>query len=238
MSSPRRQFLRHLALSGVALSALPAQSDALPSRTALPTDDSAWSECSEPDAFTGQPPAATFDTTWADKLTAKYRAVFDVPEIGDGVGVWRAGLWLNHYQEVLKATPADLNSVIVIRHAGIPLLMNHDFWETYGVGKSLPRALQGMQKARKNPVLGTEGDTSRFAALTLPKQMARGVIVLGCNMAFAQMVSLVAKADKLPMPEARTKALAMMIPGVILQPNGIFGVTLAQHHGCAYVMAT
>jgi hypothetical protein len=190
------------------------------------------------DALAAQPPATAFDATWADKLTAKYRAVFDVPEIGEGVGVWRAGLWLNHYQDVLKATPADLNSVIVIRHAGIPLLMNHDFWETYGVGKSLPRALQGMQKARKNPVLGTEGDTSRFAALTLPKQMERGVIVLGCNMAFGQMVSLVAKADKLPAPEARKKALSMMIPGVILQPNGIFGVTLAQHHGCAYVMAT
>ena len=29
----------------------------------------------------------------------------------------------------------------------------------------------------------------------------------------------------------------MMLPGVILQPNGIFGVTLAQEYGCSFVAA-
>ena len=30
----------------------------------------------------------------------------------------------------------------------------------------------------------------------------------------------------------------MIVPGVIMQPNGIFGVTLAQQNGCVYVQAT
>ena len=61
---------------------------------------------------------------------------------------------------------------------------------------------------------------------------------MACNTAFGGMVSLVAQKDKLKFPEARAKALTMLVPGVMLQPNGIFGVALAQHHGCAFVAAS
>ena len=53
---------------------------------------------------------------------------------------------------------------------------------------------------------------------------------------FTALIALVTKHDKLKGAEARTKALAMMVPGVILQPNAIFGVTLAQQNGCAFVV--
>lgn len=37
---------------------------------------------------------------------------------------------------------------------------------------------------------------------------------------------------------ARARAKEMLIPGVILQPNGIFAALRAQEAGCAYVMAS
>ena len=65
-------------------------------------------------------------------------------------------------------------------------------------------------KTRRNPVLMTVEDdqmAAMFASLTLNSQIERGAIVLGCDMEFTGMVSLVSRKDKLHAAEARTKAL-------------------------------
>ncbi|MBL0171980.1 MAG: hypothetical protein IPP90_14910 [Gemmatimonadaceae bacterium] len=235
MSSDRREFLQRLTIGSVAFGALPASLGAAePDAVSVPFNEFA--------AIDQQPAAPTFDVAWTQKLTGKYKTVFDVPAINGGSGVWRAGMWKNHYRDVLKAEPADMSSVIVIRHEAIPLIMNHEFWDAYDVAKeSKVRHPMTDKKTRRNPVLMTAEDDklpASFVGYTLPKQMERGAIVLGCNLAFAGMVAMVAKKDKLKNPEARAKALSMIVPGVILQPNGIFGVTLAQHNGCAFVAAS
>lgn len=231
MSIDRRSFARHLLAGGAALGGLPALAQA-----AAPEDAGAWP------ALDDQPPATTYDTSWTSKLTGKYKAVFDVPEISEGSGVWRAGLWVNHYTDVLKAQPTDLSPVVVIRHAAIPLIMSHEFWEAYDIAKAnkVTHPMTG-KKTRRNPVLMTAADDAlpaTFAKPTLHEQIARGAVVLACGMAFNAMTQVVVKRDKLSPAEAKTKAMSMVIPGVIMQPNGIFGVTLAQHHGCVFVAAS
>ncbi len=234
MSTARRDFLKHLTVSGMAFGALPSALGAA-GPEALPTNRNEWK-----DAL--QPPTAAFDATWTQKLTGKYRAVFDSPSISGGAAVWRAGMWLDHYKDVLQAQPTDLSSVIVIRHTGIPLIMVHEFWERYDIAKEHNvRHPMTDKKTRRNPVLMTVEDDqlpARFGAYALHQQIERGVIVLACNLAFGGMVSTIAKEEKLGNAEARAKALSMMVPGVMLQPNGIFGVTLAQQNGCAFVQAT
>jgi hypothetical protein len=236
MSTDRREFLQRLTVGSVALGALPASLSAAESSS---PSSSAFNEFA---ALTQPPAAPAFDTTWTQKLTGKYKAVFDVPAINGGSGVWRAGLWFNHYKDVLKAQPAELSPVVVIRHEAIPLIMNHEFWEAYDVAKeSKVRHPMTDKKTRRNPVLMTAEEDqlpAMFANLTLNKQIERGVVVLACNMAFTGMVALVTKKDKLKGAEARAKAVSMIAPGVIMQPNGIFGVTLAQHNGCAFVAAS
>jgi hypothetical protein len=233
MASDRRDFLKGLTVAGVALSALPATLSANESPAAS-LQYNEWDD---------QPPAAPqFDTSWTEKLTGKYKTVFDVPAIEGGAGVWRAGMWVDHYKDVLKAQPSDLSPVVVIRHAGIPLIMNHEFWEKYDIAKaSKVRHPMTDKKTTRNPILMTVEDdklSARLAGYTLNKQIERGVVVLACNLAFGGMVATLAKKEKLNMAEARKQAMAMMVPGVILQPNGIFGVALAQHHGCGFVAAT
>ena len=235
MSTARRDFLKHLTVGGAAMGALPTALSAAEANSQSRAFDD-WSEGAQ------QPAPITFDSTWTRKLTGKYRAVFDSPEINSGAGVWRAGMWVDHYKDVLKAEPADLNPVIVIRHAAIPLIMNHEFWERYDIAKELKvRHPMTDKKTKRNPVLMTvqdDGLPARFGSYALDKQIERGTIVLACNLAFGGMVATIAKEEKLKNPEARAKALTMMVPGVILQPNGIFGVTLAQQNGCAFVQAT
>ncbi len=236
MSTDRRHFLQHLTLGGIAIGALPSALYAAGSASA--------SAPSVPNEFLElpQPAAPPFDTAWMQKLTGKYKAVFDTPEIHAGSGVWRAGMWGTHCRDLLGAQPTDLSAVIVIRHAAMPLVMNHEFWDTYDVAKTY-KVLHPLtdKKTRRNPVLMTVEDDQMpptFASYALHKQIERGVVVLGCNMAFSNMVALVSKKDKLKGAEAREKALSMMVPGVLLQPNGIFPVTMAQHHGCSFVAAS
>ncbi len=239
MSSDRRRFLTRLTLGGLALGTLPGT---LPGTLhASPAPAPRASLRNEFDDLDAQP-AASFDTTWTQRLTGKHKAVFDVPEITAGSGIWRAGLWRNHYRDLLGAQPADLSSVIVIRHNAIPFIMTHEFWDTYDVAKT-NKVLHPLteKKTRRNPVLMTaedDGLPAGFANLALHRQMEQGALVLACNMAFADVVATVAKKDRLAGAEARTKALSMMLPGVILQPNGIFPVTLAQENGCSFVAAS
>jgi hypothetical protein len=234
----RRSFLQRLTVGSVALGSLPSVLGAA-------EPDSARAEASTYDEWRAleQPPAKLeFDVSWTQKLTGKYRAVFDTPAINGGGGVWRAGAWVGHYKDVIKAAPADINPVIVIRHAGIPLIMNHEFWDRYDIAKEEKvRHPMTDKKTKRNPVLMTAEDDQLpppFANMALHKQIERGVTVLGCNNAFGGMVAMVAKKEKLGNAEARAQALTMMVPGVILQPNGIFGVTLAQHNGCVFVAAS
>jgi len=234
MSSDRRVFLKTAGLSAAALASSASLLHAT-EPTVLPLDTVAQ----ELEAWE-QARAETWDTSWTKKIIGKHKAMFDVPEIRDGVGIFRAGLWGRQYTDVLKLAPSDLSTVIVIRHAAIPLAMNSDYWATYGVGKELKmKNDKGKKWAMANPMLSTASTDMKnsFSALLLDKQMEKGAIVLGCGMAFNQLVATVAKQDKLKPAEAREKAKSFLIPGLIMQPSGIFANVMAEEAGCAFVNA-
>jgi len=234
MSSNRRNFLKTAGLSAAALVSASSVLHAAEPGT-LPIDAvgeelAAWEQAQQ----------ETWDISWAKRVTGKHKAMFDVPEIEDGVGIFRAGIWGQQYTDVLKLSPGDLSTVIVIRHAAIPLAMTSEFWATYGVGKSLKiRDEKGKKWTMGNPMLSTPATDPKVATSNylLDKQIAKGAIALGCNLAFRQMVSLVAKQDKLSPADARTKAKTFLVPGLIMQPSGIFANVMAAEAGCAFVNA-
>lgn len=182
-----------------------------------------------------------WDTRWPSRITGKHKALFDVAEIESGYGVWRASAWVSQYQQVLKIAPADLSPVVVIRHNAIILAMKQGFWDRYGIGKSkgVTHPLTG-EPVSKNPVLLDEKDgiPAPFNQAGLHKQLGRGVTVLACNLALQDMVDLVKAADKSSDEAARKVALDALVPGVILQPSGVFAVIRAQEAGCAYIKAS
>jgi hypothetical protein len=235
MSHPRRDFLKQAGIGAAALAALP--------RPAFASDagarGSSAQELLSAACALDEQQAEPWDTSWRHKITGKHKAMFDVPEVEGGVGVMRAGIWQRQYTEVLKTQPADLSTVIVIRHAGIFLAMSQEFWSTYEVGKA--RKLKGDdgKPMRFNPVLPEPGKDvpAGAAGLMLDSLIANGAIALGCGLAFRGVVSLVQKQDKLDAAAARKKAMAMLVPGVIMQPSGIFADVMAQEAGCVFVYA-
>jgi hypothetical protein len=219
MAHSRRDFVQHLALGSMGVASLghSIPSDLLPVQ------------------------AGTWDTSWSTRIKGKHKACFDCTEPESGYGVWRANAWFGQYREVMKAGAADLSPVIILRHNAIVLTLQHAFIKKYALGKKfgVTHPLTGAA-IEQNPALldDKDGIPAPFNTGALPKQIARGVITLACNLALQDVVDVVAAADKVNDAEARKRSLAAMLPGIILQPSGVFSAVLAQEAGCAYVKAS
>ena len=183
-----------------------------------------------------------WDMSWTQRVKGKYRVVLDSPEISSAYGVWRATFWAKQYQDVLGAKPSDTSSVLVLRHNGIALAMQQSFWDKYGLGK-LKNVTHPVteEPTTGNPALFSSARNevpAQFDDFALDRFIGRGGIVLACNLALQDMIGLVQKGDGVSADEARTRAVAALVPGVILQPSGVFAVLRAQDVGCKYIMAS
>lgn len=225
MSLDRRDFVGRLA-AGALLAGVPMPIDA--SLRALAQPESSRAE--------------DWDLSWVKRLTGKYKAIFDVPEIDSGYGVWRASIWGRQYQEVLGAKPNELSAVLVLRHNGIQLAMQQAYWDKYGIGKEKnvmhPVTQQGTDR---NPALlaSSRGEVpAMFDEAALDKFIGRGGIALACNLALQDVIEAIQKKENVSQEEARKQAIASMVPGVILQPSGVFAALHAQDAGCKYIRAS
>lgn len=229
--STRREFLGRSTASAALLGAWSLPLDLLPIQSAPAAHRS---------GPTG-PVAEEWNTSWPTRISGRHKAVFDVAEIESGFGVWRANAWVGQYQQVLKIAPKDMSPVIVIRHNAIVLAMQPSFWDRYGIAKlkGVTHPLTG-EPIDKNPALIDEKDgvPAPFDQAGLHKQLARGVTVLACNLALQDLVALVKDADKSSEEAAQKVTLDALVPGVILQPSGVFAVIRAQEARCAYIKAS
>ena len=119
--------------------------------------------------------------------------------------------------------------------------MQQSFWDKYGIGaaKKVTHPMT-QEPTSSNPALLDErnGLPAPFNDAGLHKQIARGVIALACNMALQDCIDLIGQRDKVPEDEARRRAIAYLVPGVILQPSGVFAAVRAQEVGATYLKAS
>jgi hypothetical protein len=224
MSLSRRDFLGSTAANAAAFAVLPGTMlSSLPHdlRAAMQSDD--W------------------NVSWPSKLSGKYHAVFDCTEPESGYGVWRASAWTRQHMDVFKAPAAQVTPAIVLRHNAIILAMQQSFWDKYDIGtkKGVTHPLT-QEPTKKNPALLDEKDglPEPFSNAGLRKQLDRGTVVLACNLALQDCIDLIKSTDKVSDDVARKQAIGHLVPGVILQPSGVFAATLAQGAGAAYLKAS
>jgi hypothetical protein len=221
MPGGRRDFLSTIALGSLGAAGIAA------------TD---WS------SLPAQQAASHWDLSWPRKLKSKFRAVFDVPELEDGFGVWRAVIWRRQYSQVFGIPEDNLSTVLVLRGDAIAFALNQEFWGRYDAGKRWHvNDPSNGQPTFRNPVVDRVGQwalPAQFSGFTLDALMQGGTIVLACALALRDCATLVAEKDKVPMEEADRRVHSMLVPGIILQPSGVFAVVLAQDSGCRYVRAS
>jgi hypothetical protein len=220
MTSDRRQFLEQMTVGAAAIAAFDLATPApLPAQA-----------------------AGHWDLSWTGRIRGKRRAVFDVPEIEDGFGVWRAIIWKKQYSQMFNFPESALSMVLILRHNAIELGMNQDYWDRYDIGseKGVKDPVSG-EPTKRNPVIertGAHALPEQFGDFTLEAFLEGGGIVLGCALAFNDEVDRIARKDNVDMQEAERRARSMLVKGMIMQPSGVFAATLAQEYGCRYVRAS
>lgn len=185
------------------------------------------------------PSSSDFDFTWMRRVTGKYRAVLDAPEVEGGIPVVRAVVWGMQYAQAFGVPMNQVSQVLVLRHHAIELAMGDAYWARFPLGTELKFSDAAGQPYRKNPIRGERGELPEaFRPLTLEKFQANGGIVLACDLALAHYAVPRYQAAGLSAADARAAAIKDLLPGVILQPSGIFAVSAAQDVGCRYVPAS
>jgi hypothetical protein len=222
----RRDFIDRLAVGALAVSAMPLALNATPrlhETTLASTSQDTW------------------DVTWSARLNTSKRALFDVPEVESGYGVWRASLWVRQYQQVLGTDPRDTSTALVIRHNAIILAMQQAFWDRYDIGTAhkVTHPLT-LAPTKQNPALlgAADGVPDPYASFALDKFIARGGIALACDLALQDMVAIIKEREKVSDAEATKRARGWLVPGVIVQPSGVFAVLRAQEAGAMYIRAS
>jgi len=197
-----------------------------------------------PDEATRRTPQSSpFDDTWTARVrAAAHRAVFDSPEIGDGLALGHAATFMNNYHEMFGTADADTVPVIVMRHQGTVLAAGDALWEKYEFGKrtKLQDPVTGAVTTR-NPFI-TVGKDDPHALIdpdsTLPALRARGAVLLVCNRALTHFAAQKAREMKLNVDDVTAEFRAGLVPGAILQPSGIYALVRAQEAGCGLVRST
>lgn len=194
-------------------------------------------------ADTSGAPNARWDLSWVDKITAPHRQLFDSPQIQDGEALSKASLYLSGYHEVYGTGDSDVNVVVVIRHRAIPMALASDVWAKYdfiGEKTKLKDPTTG-STAKRNPFLGVKDD-DKYALIpadaSLDALVARGAIVLVCNLALGAFADQVADKTKQRVDDIRAELEHSLISGARLVPSGIFGVARAEEAGCHYMSLT
>lgn len=228
MQTNRREFIDRLATGTAALGGLSLGLGALPDRL-----EAAGAVVAR---------QGTWNTSWPDRLDGEIRAVYDVPEIESGYGVWRASVWAAQFEAALGVHAQRTSTALVLRHNAIVLAMRQGFWDRYGVGAdgSVTHPLTSEVTTRNPALLGpADGIGEPYVHFALDRFQARGGVVLACDLALQDLIAIVEKVDGVGNGVARERAVAALVPGVILQPSGVFAVMLAQHRAQAlYVRAS
>ena len=189
-------------------------------------------------------PPRVWDTGWMSRITAKHKAVFDSPEIGEGAALYYAVSYLNSVKDVFGTGDSDASVVVCLRHRAVPLLYNDAMWEKYDIGAMTktndPKTSQPAKRniyyqaldAKGNPK-PDDNESEKIKALA-----ARGVIFVGCDMATRGFSMRAAAAKKLKAQDVYDEIRANLVAGATLMPTGVFATLLAQEAGCSLMKST
>ncbi|HEX8942341.1 MAG TPA: hypothetical protein VF785_04330 [Gemmatimonadaceae bacterium] len=231
----RREFLGQIAASAIVLAGAACA-------TPIGTGQATTAPTPSPSPA---PPSAPvhWDDSWFARLTAKHKAVFDSPEIDDGLAVDQASGYIRGMRDAAAAGQNDVQTVVVMRHQAIPMVFNDAMWAKYQLGKELKVKDYPSEKwATRNPFASAD-PTAKRAATDRPQPnlawlASHGHILLGCDLATRGYAGIIADRTKADSHVVYEELKANLVPGVILQPTGVYAVHRAQEAGCTYIRST
>jgi hypothetical protein len=230
-NTDRREFLSHMATAAVVMAG---------TACAAPLATAGASSSGLSAALTGQTP---FDDSWTRRVTAaKHRAVFDSPSVEDGLALEHATFFMQGFKEQLNVDGDDVVPVLVFRHQGTVLAMNDLLWEKFALGEraKLKDPRTGKEALRNQFIRVDKDEKGALVspAASLESLRASGAVLLACSKAAMRFANQMATKFNRDPEEVRNEVRNNLVPGVILQPSGIYAVLRAQDVGCTFIKST
>ncbi len=196
----------------------------------------------DPAPVAGNPPpprsAVEWDDSWFRRLAVPHKAMFEQSEPDNGSATTYAVRYLQGIQEALRPATGDVRVVLVLRHSAVPHVLDDEMWERYAIGEDKKVKAANGEWATHNPMRVTRA-AERFAPgspqPSLTWLLSNGHIVLGCNLALNNNAMVWAKRTNQDATAVYEELKRHLIPGVILQPNGIYAMHRAQEAGCTAI---
>jgi intracellular sulfur oxidation DsrE/DsrF family protein len=223
-ASPRRKFLQTLATGTAALGIASVispfqQIQAEPASTFINSDSS-------PDE-------------WFNQIKGKHRMVFDVTEPYEMFPfAWPKVFGLTN---AATGTPEkECNSVVVLRHHGIPYAFPDQIWAKYNFGEFFKIEDPKTNKpATRNPFWQPKPGDFKVPGIGsvdigINELQETGVLFCVCNMAITVYSTVFADQMKLTADEVKKDWLSNLLPGIPAMPSGVWAIGRAQEHGCGY----
>jgi hypothetical protein len=237
-STPRRDFLGQIAASAMVLAGAACAAPAAQVPASGPTPAGAPPSGSQ---------ATQWDDTWFARLTAKHKAVFDSPEIEDGLVLANASGYIRGMHDAAGADERDVHAVVVVRHHAVVMAFNDAMWQKYAIGKDKQiKTPRSEEWATRNPYVTGGGGRGGAAAADSPDRpqanfawlASHGHTLLACDLATRNYANTIARNQKLEQRAVYDELKANLVSGFILQPTGVYAALRAQEAGCGYIRST
>ncbi|NCI46552.1 hypothetical protein [Sediminibacterium soli] len=179
---------------------------------------------------------------WVAQINGKHKMVFDVPKPH---GIF-AFAWPKVFLLTNQATGTpekETNSVVVLRHDGIPYAMEDGLWEKYRFGEFFGVDDHRTGKpATRNPMWQTKDGEFVIPGfgpvpISIGELQNSGVVFCVCDAALTVNAHTIAAKMKLDGAEVKKEFLSGILPGINLVPSGLWALGRAQEKGCGYCFA-
>lgn len=229
-TSPRRKFLGTIATGAAALSLSTLVAPVTAHAGLLPVTEKKDNEPGDPEE-------------WFNQLKGKHRMVFDVVEPKQGHEAMLPFAWPKVFLLTNAATGTpekESNAVVVLRHNAIPYAMEDRLWAKYKLGevfniKDDTTDAPSLRNRFWKPNPGYSVPGVGPVPIGINELQESGVLFCVCGMAINVLSAVVAGNMKLKHEDVKNDWMSGILPGIPVMPSGLWAVTRAQEHKCAYV---
>lgn len=191
-----------------------------------------------------------YDDSWTRRVVAaRHKAVFDSPEVSGGLALVQAWIYRAGYRAAMKSGGDEVVPVVVLRHLGTGLALDDAMWAKHRIGEN--RKINDpvtKTPAVRNPwsrrspadvpdenvvaLLGPDADT------TVEGLVKSGAVVLACELAMRSFARGIAARSGGNADEVFRELRTGVVPGVIVQPSGVYATARAQEVGCTFMRSS
>ena len=167
---------------------------------------------------------------WLDGLKGQHKQLVDAYMPNEG---FPFAFVFSFY--AVQPPPAQVGTVMVLRHFAMPFALNDAMWAKYKIGEGV-KFMDGGTKApaTKNVMYKPKPGSLPIDDMAIDKLMAKGTIFGACNVALQFLSAEFAANAKVTKEVAAKEWAANLIPGIPLIPSGTWGVNRAQEKNCTY----